>query len=318
MASTRLCSRLLLINNRTSRNFPAVISRSIKLSSSSTYSENDPFSVVDRLNGNHPKPASLPQQHAKRATYSSPSNAVPLSLTTDSPGQSSAIEAHPSTSAQDLHPLPSSTHIPESSSTTTSNNDQQAASFQADDLGDATVDWSRSFSGLSLKPFPKEASDILMAPIDPMDVEIKPDGVVYLPEIKYRRILNRAFGPGGWGLAPRGASHITLKNVSREYGLVCLGRLVSLARGEQDYYNGADNIPTATEGCKSNALMRCCKDLGIASELWDPNYIQWWKAKFAAVDWLAPTGLSSGGKKKAVWKKKRLEEWTPRLPSSST
>jgi hypothetical protein len=31
------------------------------------------------------------------------------------------------------------------------------------------------------------------------------DGVIYLPEIKYRRILNRAFGPGGWGLVPRGS-----------------------------------------------------------------------------------------------------------------
>jgi len=49
--------------------------------------------------------------------------------------------------------------------------------------------------------------------------------------------------------------------------------LVSIARGEQQYFD-ADGIPTATEGCKSNALMRCCKDLGIASELWDPRFIR--------------------------------------------
>ncbi len=29
-------------------------------------------------------------------------------------------------------------------------------------------------------------------------------GLIYLPEIKYRRILNTAFGPGGWGLMPLG------------------------------------------------------------------------------------------------------------------
>lgn len=63
-----------------------------------------------------------------------------------------------------------------------------------------------------------------MQPITPEDVEIKPDGVVYLPEIKYRRILNRAFGPGGWGLAPRGETIVTEKNVTREYGLVVHGR----------------------------------------------------------------------------------------------
>ncbi|PLW06768.1 hypothetical protein PCASD_23633 [Puccinia coronata f. sp. avenae] len=302
-------TRLLLGGLRRTTHFTKNVARSIKFSSApgTAYSESDPFSVVDRLNGTHKGP---PKTIPKRATYvSSPSTSIPLSPTTDSPGQSSAIEAHPSTSAEDLHPLPSSTPIHEADHSQPSSSLSQAA-----DLGDATVDWSRSFSGLSQQPFSKDASDILMAPINPMDVEIKPDGVIYLPEIKYRRILNRAFGPGGWGLVPRGSSHITVKNVSREYALVCLGRLVSLARGEQDYYNGADNIPTATEGCKSNALMRCCKDLGIASELWDPNYILWWKNKFASVEWVAGSGLS-GGKKKAVWKKKRLDEWTPTLPS---
>ena len=44
-------------------------------------------------------------------------------------------------------------------------------------------------------------------------------------------------------------------------------RLVAIARGEQEYFDPS-GIPTATEGCKSNALMRCSKDLGIASELW--------------------------------------------------
>jgi hypothetical protein len=112
-----------------------------------------------------------------------------------------------------------------------------------------------------------------------------PDGLIYLPEIKYRRVLNKAFGPGGWGLAPRSETNVGPKVVSREYALVCQGRcvpvyitninlsessirsLVAVARGEQEYFDPS-NIPTATEGCKSNALMRCCKDLGIASELW--------------------------------------------------
>lgn len=50
------------------------------------------------------------------------------------------------------------------------------------------------------------------------------DGLLYLPEIKYRRTLNAAFGPGGWGLAPRGETHVDKRIVSREWGLVCLGR----------------------------------------------------------------------------------------------
>jgi len=86
------------------------------------------------------------------------------------------------------------------------------------------VDWSKSFHGLSQEAFPKEAADILLAPVDPQSVEIKPDGIVYMPEIWYRRTLNKAFGPGAWGLAPRGETIVTDKAVTREYALVAHGR----------------------------------------------------------------------------------------------
>lgn len=90
------------------------------------------------------------------------------------------------------------------------------------------IDWTTSFHGLSDAPFSKEAADVLLKPLNPNDVEIKPDGIIYLPEIKYRRILNQAFGPGGWGLAPRGESTVTAKAVTREYALLVHGRCVRL------------------------------------------------------------------------------------------
>jgi len=86
------------------------------------------------------------------------------------------------------------------------------------------VDWSKSFHGLSQEAFPKEAADVLLAPIDPQSIEIKPDGIVYMPEIWYRRTLNKALGPGAWGLAPRGETIVTDKAVTREYALVAHGR----------------------------------------------------------------------------------------------
>ena len=88
----------------------------------------------------------------------------------------------------------------------------------------AKVDWTRSYQGLSREAFSPEAAKILQAPIDLDDIEVKSDGIIYLPEIKYRRILNQAFGPGGWGLAPRGETIVTPKAVTREYALVVLGR----------------------------------------------------------------------------------------------
>ncbi|CAD0107008.1 unnamed protein product, partial [Aureobasidium uvarum] len=131
--------------------------------------------------------------------------------------------------------------------------------------GEKQVDWTRSFHGISSTPFSSEAAAILTQEIDFDDIEIKPDGIIYLPEIKYRRILNKAFGPGGWGLVPRGETIVTQK--------LNMPLLLGDTRGEQQYFD-PDGIPTATEGCKSNALMRCCKDLGIASELWDPRFIR--------------------------------------------
>jgi len=162
------------------------------------------------------------------------------------------------------------------------------------------TDWSRSYTGLSTEPFPKELAEILMGPVDPMDVEIKPDGLLYLPEIKYRRILNKAFGPGGWGLAPRSETNVSSKVVSREYALVCLGRLVAIARGEQDFYDPS-GVATATEACKSNALMRCCKDLGIASELWDPRFIREFKSQHCIE--VFATNSNTKAKKK-LWRRK--------------
>jgi hypothetical protein len=39
---------------------------------------------------------------------------------------------------------------------------------------DGTTDWSKSYFGLSAQPFAKEIADVLMARLDPMDVEMKP------------------------------------------------------------------------------------------------------------------------------------------------
>lgn len=168
-----------------------------------------------------------------------------------------------------------------------------------------TIDWSDSFHGLGSQPFSKEIADILLAPVDAHDIEIKPDGLLYLPEIKYRRVLNRAFGPGGWGLAPRTETFITPSQISREYGLICHGRLVSIARGEQDYFGGEEKVTTALEGCKSNALMRCCKDLGIASELWDPSFIRTWKKKYCEEIFVEHVTKKT---KKKLWRLKSTKE----------
>jgi len=56
----------------------------------------------------------------------------------------------------------------------------------------------QDYEGISSEPFAKSAQEVLNTPTDPKDIECKPDGILYLPEIKYRRILLKAFGAGGW------------------------------------------------------------------------------------------------------------------------
>lgn len=160
--------------------------------------------TADKASETATKPAYTP----KTSTYKSTTPTKP----TSSSSTSSSISA-PSTLSADAHqPL------------------QDLAKGLADeplilDEGERQVDWTRSFHGLSTRPFSKEAADILLAEIPADDVEVKPDGILYLPEIKYRRILNRAFGPGAWGLAPRGETIVTSKSVTREYALLAHGRL---------------------------------------------------------------------------------------------
>lgn len=46
--------------------------------------------------------------------------------------------------------------------------------------------------------------------------------------------------------------------------------------------------------------MRCCKDIGIASELWDPDFIKSWKSQHAVQVWAEHTQT---GRKQKLWRK---------------
>ncbi|EGG24709.1 mitochondrial genome maintenance protein [Cavenderia fasciculata] len=158
------------------------------------------------------------------------------------------------------------------SSTSNANKQQQSL------LNDERFYSEEKFIGIAKEPFAKEINNILMGELDSQDIEIKPDGIIYLPEIKYRRILNQAFGPGGWALKPFGPPVVIDGSLIRPYALYCMGRYVSESLGEQPYVEGGHlSFATANEAAKSNALVRCCKDLGIGSSLWDPTFIREWK-----------------------------------------
>ncbi|EFR05116.1 hypothetical protein MGYG_08125 [Nannizzia gypsea CBS 118893] len=251
-----------------------------KTTSTPTYRQNTSSNYPRRTYNSYNKTSSSSQSASspapstsapKPAASTAPAPAAPSSPSSSTPKDTPSAPAF--TTSQTSHPIQNITKTGLADA-------PPELVLEPANVPNGHVDWTRSYHGLSAEPFSKEAAAILLAPVEPDDVEIKPDGIVYLPEIKYRRILNKAFGPGGWGLVPRSESIVTGKTVTREYALVAHGRLVSVSRGEQDYFS-PDGIPTATEGCKSNAMMRCCKDLGVASELWDPRWIRKFKAAYA-------------------------------------
>jgi hypothetical protein len=157
------------------------------------------------------------------------------------------------------------------------------------------------YFGASMNPVDTKKQEILLESVDPNDVEIKPDGIVYLPEIKYRRKLNLAFGPMGWSMIPRDKLTMKGNTLYRPYALIANGCFVAEAIGSQQYFenNGNMNYADAAEGVKSNALQRCCKDLGIASELWDPGWIATWKSEHAI-----EVSAVIRGKRQNVWRRK--------------
>lgn len=125
----------------------------------------------------------------------------------------------------------------------------------------------------------------LMVEATDADIEILPTGEVYAPGAAYRKILNTAIGPTGWGVRP-GAIHLDLHNKTansndkgksilyREIFLIIRGKCVSTAIGQQDYHptNARMTYADAAEGAVTNGVMRCCKPLGVYGNIWDRGW----------------------------------------------
>lgn len=138
------------------------------------------------------------------------------------------------------------------------------------------------FDGMASEPFPEAARKVLAEPPPPEAIEIKPNGIVFVPGVYYRRQLTRAFGAGGWAIVPRGPARVMGDLVVYPGALYCLGRFVAEAVGECAYRaNSQMSYASCVEGAKTDALSRCCKDLGMATELWDKEWRDRWMADYA-------------------------------------
>src|SRR5438128_4161562 len=111
---------------------------------------------------------------------------------------------------------------------------------------------------------------------------IRPQGEIYLPVDKYRRVLDEVIGPGDWGLAPTSDWQRLGTLIYREWTLYIRGRKAGgPAIGGETWKpeNARMTFADACESARSNGLSRCCKDLGIAlrqayDEAWRNDFLE--------------------------------------------
>lgn len=145
-------------------------------------------------------------------------------------------------------------------------------------------------------------------PLPEDEVDIRPDdGAVYASHEYYRRKLNAVFGRMGWTLIPGSplAQEPNTKNYYRVWILFVGGVYVSEAMASRAYYaeNARMSLDDVAEAIKSDALRRCCKDLGIATECWNKRWTEKWR-KEHAVQVIADVRKQGQTMKGKLWRRK--------------
>ena len=128
----------------------------------------------------------------------------------------------------------------------------------------------------------KEA-ETLYAPLDPGLIQVRPDGLIYLPWTFYSRRLRDTFRMQ-WAMVAMGEPRTAGELVIWGFYLSVKGQIVGMpAMGECTYRSNNRTMSwgDAVEGAKSNALMRLCKALGIGLELWDREFVETWRKENA-------------------------------------
>ncbi|KAI9027834.1 mitochondrial genome maintenance MGM101-domain-containing protein [Hyaloraphidium curvatum] len=155
----------------------------------------------------------------------------------------------------------------------------------ADESMQVSEDWKALYATVSAGPFPEDVAAKLAVEIGEEDLEVRPEtGWVYLKRSRYQDILDDAFGFAGWHLVPRGPLTLSGRTISRPYALMARNQFVSEARGDYSPPGGTfpanpANDPAVNAALEYAALVRCCKDLGVASALWDPKFVARFRKK---------------------------------------
>lgn len=136
------------------------------------------------------------------------------------------------------------------------------------------------FAEASIIEYTDHERNILFAPIDANEIKVRPDGQVYLEWAWYAERMDAAFGQGQWSLSPAPWNPRLYRenNITyREYVLWIRGQFAANAVGHHEEQRKTTNFGDAAEATYANALVRCCKRIGMARDLWKKDKIEEFK-----------------------------------------
>lgn len=130
-----------------------------------------------------------------------------------------------------------------------------------------------------------EQAEILTAPVPDDEIDIRPDGFIYVSHEYCRRQLNLAFKPLGWTMieaspiVPRPGTNEFYQKWALFIGGVFAG--VTMASRQLHDKNAAQDMSDIYESIKSDCIRRLCKDLGLGIQAWNKREQKRWRDLYA-------------------------------------
>ena len=127
-------------------------------------------------------------------------------------------------------------------------------------------------------------AEILTAAVPDEEIDVRPDGFIYVSHEYCRRQLNAAFKPLGWSLIEAsplmqrpGTSEWYMKFVMMVGGVYAGASMASRSLNDE---NRNQDLSDVYEAIKSDALRRICKDLGLGLEAWNKRRAKQWRDEY--------------------------------------
>jgi len=144
-----------------------------------------------------------------------------------------------------------------------------------------------AYKGASTLKINKQEQKDLRADFPDDAVEIRPhDGIIYISHMALRERLWDVFGPTNVAeICRERFIRSDTNEVAVDLVLMIRGVFIAEGVGTAKYYpnNPKASFGDTIEAAWSDAIRRCCKKFGVGTQVWRPQYVRDWLAKYAGV-----------------------------------